>query len=197
MSNMTTEERIRRLTPPQRAYLTAQLDAFPRPTPARSGPATAVEDVEKELVAFVVSQGGRTPDERTLREDLRRRIPDFMIPSRFVWMDDLPKTPNGKVDRPKLNEWRERAMPSIKSLGNDKDDVAVRLRGIWSEVLRTDRIGDTDDFFELGGHSLLAIQILSRIRERFEIELPLRTIFEVPTIAGLSDEIRQKLQQRS
>ena len=115
-----------------------------------------------------------------------------MIPSLFVPLAALPLTPNGKVDRkalpaadgPRLETGREHVPP--------EGPVQERLAAIWSEVLRTARVGATDNFFELGGHSLMAMQVLARVQEAFGIELPLRTMFDNPTVAALAEAIIQK-----
>jgi acyl carrier protein len=109
-----------------------------------------------------------------------------MVPSAFVVLESLPRTPNGKLDR--------RALPDPERLGTELRDsyVAPRtateetLARIWSEVLGVDRIGIRDSFFDLGGHSLLATQVLMRVREAFQIEVPLRNLFATPTVEGLA-----------
>ncbi len=138
------------------------------------------------------AQYGNSPlrvDERIvpeLRRYLKERSPEYMIPSAFVILDKLPLTPNGKVDRKAL------PAPSQHRPELDHSFVAPRtheeelLAGIWCEVLRIERIGVNDNFFELGGHSLLATQVVSRVRQAFNIELPLRRVFEAPTVAELA-----------
>ncbi len=126
---------------------------------------------------------------RNLRGYLKQKLPDCMIPSAFVLMKALPLTPNGKIDR--------RGLPAPDSFHNEQEDKFVaprtpteaKLAAIWVEVLGLKRVGINDNFFELGGHSLLATQIMSRIRQSFAIELPLRHLFEAPTIASLSKAI--------
>ena len=123
---------------------------------------------------------------RQLRQFSRERLPDYMMPSAFVVLDSLPRTPNGKLDR--------RALPDVERVRSELRDsyVAPRteteegLARIWSEVLGIDRIGIRDSFFDLGGHSLLATQVLMRVREAFQIEVPLRNLFATPTIEGLA-----------
>ena len=118
-----------------------------------------------------------------------------MIPAAFVMLEEMPLTRNGKVDR--------RALPAPEEVrtGRRSDFVAPRtpveevLAGIWSDVLRTTRIGVNDNFFELGGHSLLAMQVVSRIREAFSVEIPVRAIFEKPTLAMLAAEVEQLMYQ--
>ncbi|MEW6367291.1 MAG: non-ribosomal peptide synthase/polyketide synthase [Acidobacteriota bacterium] len=146
------------------------------------------EDVpgDKRLVAYVVPRQDATVASGELREMLRESLPDYMMPAAFVMLDALPLTPNGKIDR--------RALPAPDQAAQDAGTTYVAprtpheevLAGIWAEVLRREGIGVHDDFFDLGGHSLLATQVVSRVRAAFQKELPLRSLFESPTIAGLA-----------
>ncbi|HVR98074.1 MAG TPA: condensation domain-containing protein, partial [Thermoanaerobaculia bacterium] len=136
------------------------------------------------LVAYVV--GEVQPD--ALREHLRSRLPEHMMPSAFVVLDALPLTPNGKVDR--------KALPSPEIALADEEIVAPSdpveelLAGIWAEVLGVERVGVHQDFFALGGHSLLATRVISRLRDTFGTEVPVRRLFETPTVAGLAEAVR-------
>jgi amino acid adenylation domain-containing protein len=138
---------------------------------------------EKRLVAYVVGE----VEVDTLREHLRGRLPEYMVPSAFVFLDALPLTPNGKLDR--------KALPAPDLSSSEDRYVAPRtpveeaLAGIWAEVLKVERVGVEDSFFELGGHSLLATRVVSRIRGEFGIELPLRALFEGPTVAALAPQV--------
>jgi len=129
-----------------------------------------------------------------LRAHLRETLPEYMMPSAFVVLDELPLTPNGKVDRRALpppdqaNIFREGVFVA------PRDPIEEVLAGIWSEVLGVERIGVEDNFFALGGHSLLATQVISRIRETSAVELPLRELFESPTVAGLARKIASARQ---
>ncbi|MBN8468384.1 non-ribosomal peptide synthase/polyketide synthase [Corallococcus exiguus] len=137
---------------------------------------------DKRLVAYVVA--GEL-DVSALREHLRPRLPEFMLPSAFVLLDALPLTPNAKVDRKALPAPEGTRAPTVEFIA-PRSDIEQRLADIWQRVLRVDRIGIHDDFFALGGHSLLATQAVSRIRSEFRIELPLRALFDAPTIAALA-----------
>ncbi|HEY9674007.1 MAG TPA: amino acid adenylation domain-containing protein [Waterburya sp.] len=168
------------------------------------------EDIpgEKHLVAYVVPnreplkaeslQGvGRNPSlwegsqvqPTDLHQFIKERLPDYMMPSAYVVLESLPLTPNGKIDR--------RVLPRVDtlSLNIPEDYVAPRtpieeeLAGIWVKVLGKQHVGVHDNFFELGGHSLLATQLTSRIRDIFQVELPVRTLFEAPTVAMLARHI--------
>src|ERR1044071_7087008 len=124
-----------------------------------------------------------------LRQQLRERLPDYMLPSAFVIIDALPLTPNGKIDR--------RALPDPFFDRQQEGYVAPRtpvealMAEIWAEVLGVTRVGVEDDFFELGGHSLLATQVMARVARRFDVELPLRVLFETPTVAKLAQQVEQ------
>ena len=141
----------------------------------------------KRLVAYLVSASKPAPSVSELRSFLLKGLPDYMIPSVFVVIDSLPLTPSGKVDR------RALPVPSGDWVATADRYVAPRtaveevVAGMWAEVLRVARVGVEDNFFELGGHSLLATQIVSRIRDHFQVELPLRALFERPTVAGLAE----------
>ncbi|HEX8907318.1 MAG TPA: AMP-binding protein, partial [Longimicrobiaceae bacterium] len=133
------------------------------------------------LVAYVVGDA----DFDELREHLRRILPEYMVPAAFVALEHLPLTPNGKLD--------VHALPAPEP--DDERYVAPRnqaeevLAEIWAEVLHLGHVGVHDGFFELGGHSLLAMRVVSRIREVFGVELPLRALFEQPTVAELVEVI--------
>ncbi|HKE59473.1 MAG TPA: amino acid adenylation domain-containing protein, partial [Pyrinomonadaceae bacterium] len=132
-----------------------------------------------------------------LREYLAERLPGYMVPAAFVTLADFPLTPNGKVDRkllPAPDESRPELATSYQAPSTPVEEV---LAGIWSHVLGVEQIGISDDFFELGGHSLLATQVVSRIRESFQTELPLRALFESPTIALLAERLEQGLKAQT
>ncbi|MCC7213835.1 MAG: amino acid adenylation domain-containing protein, partial [Nitrospira sp.] len=140
---------------------------------------------ERRLAAYVVPQDGQSIDSERLRTALQTQLPEYMVPSIFLTLDALPRTPNGKVDRKAL------PAPDLDGAGGSTY-VAPRsvteelLAGIWADILGLERVGVRDHFFELGGHSLLATQVVSRIRSAFQIELPLRAAFECPTVADLA-----------
>jgi amino acid adenylation domain-containing protein len=144
---------------------------------------------EKQLVAYVVPEPEQAPAISELRAFLKDKLPDYMVPSAFVVLETLPLTPNGKLDRLAL------PAPSLSRPELDTHFVAPRtpaeeqLVGIWEEVLGLERVGIHDDFFELGGHSLLATRVVSRVRGALRAELPLRYLFETPTVAGLAERI--------
>jgi amino acid adenylation domain-containing protein len=127
-----------------------------------------------------------------LRTALKEALPEHMIPSWFVALPALPLTANGKVDRKALPA-PDGARPELgREFVPPEGPVQEKVAAIWAEVLRLERVGAHDNFFELGGHSLMATQVLSRMRDAFAIELPLRAIFDSPTVAGLAEAILQK-----
>lgn len=144
---------------------------------------------EKRLVAYVSAKGETRPSANELRDFLKQKLPEHMVPAIFVSLDAFPLTANGKVDR--------RALPAPDGRRPEVDEAFVACRTptedllaeIWGQVLGVERVGIHDDFFQLGGHSLLATQVVSRIREGFQVEMPLRRLFDTPTVAGLAEHI--------
>ncbi len=151
----------------------------------------------KRLVAYVV-QNPQYPFTNELVSQLRtwltEKLPNYMIPSAFVQMEALPLTHNGKVDRQALPvpDWDRLDLDNTFIAPNTQ--VEKTLAGIWADLLVLEQIGIYDNFFELGGNSLLAIQVISRLREAFQVELPLRRLFEFPTVAELSKIIEAVYQ---
>ncbi len=150
---------------------------------------------DKSLVAYFVSAHETELSVTELRDYIKGKLPDYMMPSAFVALEELPLTPNGKVNR--------RALPAPDFTANKDSYVPPRtkdeelLAGIWADVLRLETVGVEDNFFELGGHSLLATQVISRIRQTFQVQLPLRALFEAPTVAGLCENIASALHDGS
>ena len=146
---------------------------------------------EKQLVAYVVPQPEQAPNVSELRYVLKDKLPDYMVPSAFVVLDTLPLTPNGKLDRLALPA-PDLARPELATnFVAPRNSLEDQLTSIWVEVLGFTLVGVYDDFFELGGHSLLATQLVSRVREVFQVELPLLSFFEAPTVAGLAGRIEE------
>jgi surfactin family lipopeptide synthetase A len=141
---------------------------------------------DRRLVAYVVAARGSTMNKSDLRTALRQRLPDYMVPSVVVLLDNLPLSSNGKVDRRALPAPEDRDRERTNESETPASSTERQVAAIWSEVLRHNHLGLHDNFFELGGHSLMATQVISRIRMQFSCELPLRTLFEHPTIAGLA-----------
>jgi amino acid adenylation domain-containing protein/non-ribosomal peptide synthase protein (TIGR01720 family) len=144
---------------------------------------------DKRLVAFITPADGTAPGTVELRDFIKTHLPDYMIPSLFVALEAMPLTPNGKVDRKAL------LVPEYLDKELEKEFTAPRtpteeiVAAIFTEVLNIKRAGSTDNFFELGGHSLLATQVLSRVRDHLKVDLPLRDLFQSPTIERLAQII--------
>jgi amino acid adenylation domain-containing protein len=149
---------------------------------------------EKQLVAYVVASDEQLARSNELGERLRAKLPAYMLPSAFILLDKLPLTPNGKVDRKALPApMRGRAEASSSYIA-PRTATEELLASIWGEVLRVERVGVRGNFFELGGHSLLATQLVSRVRGAFHVELPLRSLFESPTIVEQSRLVGQLMR---
>ena len=139
---------------------------------------------ERRLVAYVISAPGAVASSDQLRGWVRTQLPDYMVPSAFVMMKAFPLTPNGKLDR--------HALPVPERQHSERPHVALRtpaertVARIWKEVLRVERVGAQDNFFDLGGHSLLATQVISRMRTAFRTDLPIRWLFQSPTVEQLA-----------
>jgi amino acid adenylation domain-containing protein len=147
----------------------------------------AREDIpgDKRLVAYIVPNPEQTPTIDELRRFLKQKLPDYMVPGAFVLLDALPLTPNGKVDRRALPAPDQSRPDQSVTFVAPRTPIEQQLADIWAEVLRLEQVGVHDNFFEFGGHSLLATQVISRLRQAFGVELPVRTLFEAPTVADL------------
>jgi acyl carrier protein len=159
--------------------------------------ALAEESADKRLVAYVVAESESELQSSELRAYLREKLPEYMVPASYVMLERIPLTPNGKVDGralPQPDTFRPQIEVAYVAPRNPVEEV---LTAIWSKVLNIMQIGVYDNFFtELGGHSLIAAQLISRVRDTFKVELPLRRLFETPTIAGLAEGLLQTPGQR-
>ncbi|HKR12808.1 MAG TPA: non-ribosomal peptide synthetase [Pyrinomonadaceae bacterium] len=143
---------------------------------------------EIELIAYVAAKDPHT-DGRTIRRLLAESLPEPMLPSRIIFVDTLPRTSNGKVDR--------RALPSPEPVSSSAEEHYIAPQNafeegvarIWSHALSAEKIGVSDNFFEMGGHSVMAVRVVSAIRKEFNVALRLQTIFTTPTIKALAEEI--------
>jgi acyl carrier protein len=142
---------------------------------------------DQRLVAFAIAPP--KPADGELREFMLQYVPDYMVPASFVYLDAFPLNANGKADRQVLAERIPAAVTAARFDGMNA--VQERIAEIWCTVLQRSEVGLHDNFFELGGHSLLATQIIARLRSAFDVPVPLRAIFEAPTIAGLAEVIKQ------
>ncbi len=152
---------------------------------------------EKRLIAYIVFNGEHPPAVKDLRGFLQQHLPAYMIPAVFVFLQALPLTPNGKVDRRALPVPDQRRPGLEEAFAAPRNFIEEVLAGIWAHVLHLDSVGIYDNFFALGGHSLLATQIMSRVHHTFQVDLPLRALFETPTVAGLAQRITQNLRKKA
>ena len=154
---------------------------------------------DQRLVAYVVGRGDSAPEVQALRVFLKERLPEYMLPSAFVALPALPLTPSGKVDR--------QALPAPDAVGDasraqavhvaPRNDTERQLASIWAGVLGVPAVGIHDNFFELGGHSLLTTRVVSRVRQALGVELPLRDVFDHPTVAGLAGRLAAALPAKT
>ncbi|KGT76054.1 thioester reductase [Bradyrhizobium japonicum] len=144
---------------------------------------------EARLLAYVVGAIGRDPEVGKLRDFLKARLPKYMIPSGFIFLERMPLTAHGKVDRLALAAARSPLKVAASTFVPSRNSTEEILADIWSSLLKIEPIGVFDNFFELGGHSLLAGQVLVRVAQAFKVSLPLRVLFEAPTIAVLARRI--------
>ncbi|MFI5908322.1 amino acid adenylation domain-containing protein [Dactylosporangium sp. NPDC051541] len=155
----------------------------------RVGPAAVVARTDgpggPRLVAYVAPPAAAGTDPAELREWLRGRLPEYMVPAVVVTLPELPQLSSGKIDYRRLPE-PPREVPVAAAYAAPRGPVEETLAGLWAEVLGVGRVGRDDDFFALGGHSMLAVQLLSRVRDTMAVDAPLRWAFDAPTPAGFA-----------
>ncbi|MCZ6674264.1 MAG: amino acid adenylation domain-containing protein, partial [Verrucomicrobia bacterium] len=141
----------------------------------------------KSLVGYiVVKDSNSSPGIPEIRDFLKERLPEYMVPASYVFLKNLPLSPNRKVDRKLLPQPKLDRTQLEQAFEEPRNSIEVALTKIWSEVLEIDKIGVHDGFFELGGHSLIASQVLARIRKDLKVDVPMRTFFDNATIAEFS-----------
>jgi acyl carrier protein len=141
---------------------------------------------EKRLVAYIVAAGNAALSVSEVRRFVEQKLPPLMVPSRFVVLDALPLTPTGKVNRRALpNPGTSRPELDIPFVA-PRTPVETELAQIWAKVLSVEQVGIHDRFFDLGGHSLNATQVVSQVINQFQIEVPLQSLFESPTVAEMA-----------
>jgi amino acid adenylation domain-containing protein len=150
---------------------------------------------ERRLVAYFVPSGPVTAEE--LREHVRRELPESMIPAAFVPLGALPTTPSGKVDRQALPDVDMRRAGFAREARAPRTEVEREIARVFAHVLRVDAVGIDDDFFDLGGHSLSATQVISRVRDLFDVDLPVLRLFELPTVERLVPAVASALIERA
>ena len=147
------------------------------------------EGNDKRLVAYVAAKGMTDPSIAELRTHLRRSLPEYMVPNLFVMLENLPLSPSGKIDRQALPA-PDKSRPELdKAYVAPRNETESALAEIWATLLELEQVGVYDNFFELGGHSLLATQLMSRLHDQLHVDLPVKALFETPTVAGLAQQI--------
>jgi NRPS condensation-like uncharacterized protein/acyl carrier protein len=150
----------------------------------------------KQLAAYLVPDL-KQPTMSELRSFLGKKLPEYMVPSAFVMLDALPLTSNGKVDRKALLPPDQRRPQIAQGFIEPRTDIEELVAQVWKEVLKLEKVGVQDNFFELGGHSLLATQVVSRLRDTFQREVPLRTLFEAPSVASMAAQVERSVGKDS
>ncbi|MCC6499597.1 MAG: amino acid adenylation domain-containing protein [Anaerolineales bacterium] len=144
---------------------------------------------DKRLAAYLISQAEYRPDIGELRQFIKLKLPEYMIPSSFMFLEEFPMTPNRKVNRKSLPAPVIHQGASKRSLMLPRNEVEKAIADLWASVLGISDLDIYDNFFDLGGHSLLATRVIARIRDRYQIDLPLRVIFVTPTIAEIAEAV--------
>jgi amino acid adenylation domain-containing protein len=150
------------------------------------------ESVDKRLVAYVVTEDDEALDTGEFRQFLQQTLPAYMIPSVFVKLITFPLTANGKIDRRALPKPKVSDMRAAVTYTAPRTPLEQQLADIWAQILKLEQVGMHDNFFELGGHSLLAMQVIARIHDVIQVEVPLRQLFETPTIEAIALSITQR-----
>jgi acyl carrier protein len=145
---------------------------------------------EQKIVAYVVRQGGVELSLNELRRRLGERLPAYMMPAAMVFLDHFPLTPSFKIDYRALPPPQQHDYQAEKGFVAPRSPVEEKLAQIWRDVLKIDRVGIHENFFELGGHSLLATRLISQVRKAFQTELPVRAVFEAPTVELFARQIQ-------
>jgi amino acid adenylation domain-containing protein len=169
-----------------------EIEAVLRTHPAMRGAAVITRDDtpgEKRILAYLAVGKEKTPTASELRSFLQEKLPEYMVPASFVVLDTLPSLPNGKINRQALAATPQSTLDLRDDFVAPRTPAENAIAAIWAELLKLNRVSVHDNFFELGGHSLLATQAISRLRNIFQAALPLRTLFEAPTVAGLAKYI--------
>ena len=145
---------------------------------------------DRRLVGYVVFAPGSNPTASELRSFLQQKLPEYMVPSAFVFLDTIPLTPNGKIDYKRLLAYGKREPMLNESYVPPRNFTESTIKKIWESALGVEKIGIHDNFFDLGGHSLLAVKVLSQLSGFYKLDLKPRCLFESPTIAQLAERIR-------
>jgi amino acid adenylation domain-containing protein len=158
------------------------------------------DGVDKRIIAFVVPMDPPAPPIATVREALAARVPDYMMPSALRWVEAVPLNANGKIDRQALFALEAQAEAAEAEGGGQsvapRTPVEEVLAGIWADVFGLEKVGVHDNFNDLGGHSLVAIQVIARTRDALKVQVPLRAIFDSPTVAGLAERVETVMRAK-
>ena len=152
---------------------------------------------DQVLVAYVVAKQTPGTGVSELRRRMSLQLPEAMVPSRFVLLESLPQAPNGKVDRQRLPDPTPARPELDTAFVAPRTPVEESLAEVWRDLLDLERIGVHDNFFDLGGHSLLATQLVARIRDAWRVDLPLRALFETPTVAELAELVSRERSRQT
>jgi thioesterase domain-containing protein/acyl carrier protein len=162
----------------------------------REAVVSAAEDADgdKALAAYIIPRNGEIPSAQELRRFLSVRLPSPMVPSAFVRLDAFPLTPNRKIDRNRLPKPQPSCTFQVAQKDRAReapaDEIETRLADVWCHVLGLSSVGVEDDFFELGGHSLKAVRLFSAVKSEFNVDLPLATLLQAPTVRGIASILR-------
>jgi acyl carrier protein len=182
--SMDLRDRLNRLSPQQRTLVAQRL--------APDSVAVS-QDQSGRLAAYVVAKEGYAPTSEELRRFLLKKLPDYMVPH-ITLLDAFPLTPNGKIDHkalPTAASSTTAEVPSDTEPDTAPDDPLHQvLSSIWAEILDCEQVGANDDFFALGGHSLMGTALIAQLRDAFQLEIPLRLLFDHPTVAKLATALR-------
>ena len=148
---------------------------------------------DKKLVAYIIKKENQETDIAELRQFLKTKIPDYMVPSAFVFIDQFPLTPNGKIDRKVLPSPLEAAPGQTKTYVEPQTEMERKLARIWSDILKIKRIGTDENFFEIGGHSMIAVTLMVKIEKELGIRLPLAILFDHNTIHDMAEFLDKKV----
>lgn len=154
---------------------------------------------DSRLVAYLVSadaDADSASNNKAIKRFLEGKLPSFMIPVFFVWIDALPLTNNGKLNKKALPAPLAQHLVTQEYVA-PRNPIEHKLCGIWQQMLNVERIGIDDDFFALGGHSLLATQLVNQIRDSLEVEVPLLVLFEHPSVRGIAERLAEYQAQQT
>ena len=147
---------------------------------------------DPQLAAYLVPAGDEAPQPNTLRDFLKQKLPDHMVPAMYVALEKMPLTPNGKVDRKQLPAPQGSRVKAEGEFVAPKGNVEQSVATIWKEILHVEQIGVDDNFFDFGGHSLQVVQVQNRLRETIGVNVPVLKLFQFPTIRTLAKFISEQ-----